>query len=146
MLSLPTHILSVQEDPYYAELLQYAFIQNGAEWSPTVQYIENAEGALNLLHEQRYQGRLQPDLILLDLVNHESSLKALRCLKQDSHAQDIPVMILSSSHSGVDLAKCVFAGADGYITRPTGYKRIISHIQEAWRDRPLDSNRTGLLV
>lgn len=75
-------------------------------------------------------GRFRPDLVLLDLamagVNGLTVLKRLR----SSHP-DARVLMLTSSEDQDDALAALDAGANGYVTKRSGYMELVGAIREA---------------
>jgi len=135
--TLPTHIFCIEEDAYYSQLLQCVFKKTGDKWNPTFNLIDNGEDALSFLCEGYYRNLELPELILLDIdMNKNDGFEILKSLKENSSLQEIPIIILSFSDSGAKLAKCILLGADGFVTKPSDYKRLIPLIQAVWCDIP----------
>jgi CheY-like chemotaxis protein len=62
---------------------------------------------------------LLPVVILLDIkMPKVSGIEVLRYLKGDPALRQLPVVILTSSRQGPDLAECYRLGANGYVVKP----------------------------
>jgi CheY-like chemotaxis protein len=60
----------------------------------------------------------KPELILLDLrLPDMDGKEVLRCLQTDARTSDIPVVVLTSSHSEEDLVECYRLGATSYLRK-----------------------------
>ncbi|MDZ7270911.1 MAG: response regulator [candidate division KSB1 bacterium] len=60
----------------------------------------------------------KPELILLDLrLPDMHGLEVLRCLQADARTKDIPVVVLTSSHSEEDLVESYRLGATSYLRK-----------------------------
>ena len=71
-----------------------------------------------------------PDLILLDrMLPGMSGFDILKCLKQDTKYQLIPVIIVSAKGEEVDKVKGLNLGADDYITKPFGVLELMARIK-----------------
>lgn len=63
-----------------------------------------------------------PELILLDLgLPKIDGLEVLRQIKDDPRTRKIPVIVLTASTSGRDLATCKRLGADAFIPKPVDF-------------------------
>lgn len=66
-----------------------------------------------------------PDVVLLDLnMPGLSGFEVLKQLKQSTHYQQIPVVILTTSDAPADQAQCRQLGAAEFITKPTTYNGL----------------------
>ena len=93
--------------------------------------------AMAFLHcKGKYSCALRPDLILLDLnMPRKDGWAVLVDVKSDSALKEIPIVVFSSSDSGVDIARCYKLGANSYISKPgtlDRYKTTIVAIEEYW--------------
>ncbi|WP_440055295.1 GGDEF domain-containing response regulator [Pseudoalteromonas sp. T1lg65] len=62
---------------------------------------------------------IQVDLIIMDTqIDHGNGFQLLEALKKDQKTYNIPVIIISSSVSFSDEARCLHLGAADYITKP----------------------------
>lgn len=60
----------------------------------------------------------KPELVLLDLgLPDMHGLEVLRCLQADARTKDIPVVVLTSSHSEEDLVESYRLGATSYLRK-----------------------------
>jgi CheY-like chemotaxis protein len=78
----------------------------------------------------------RPDLILLDLsMPRMSGFECLTIIKQDAALSDIPVVVLSTSHSKEDMTESLRLGAVDYFTKPMDIhqlKETIRVLGERW--------------
>lgn len=66
-----------------------------------------------------------PELILLDLgLPKIDGLEVLRQIKTDPRTSKIPVIVLTASTSGRDLATCKRLGADAFIPKPVDFHNL----------------------
>src|ERR1700733_14183276 len=81
---------------------------------------DGEEAMAYLKKENNYFGVRTPDLILLDLnMPKKNGQEVLEEIKNDPQLNEIPVLILTSSKSDVDIRKAYEAKADFYIAKPT---------------------------
>jgi two-component system KDP operon response regulator KdpE len=87
-----------------------------------------AQEGLDALHNN------DVDLILLDLgLPDMNGLVFLRRLRKNSQ---IPVIVVSAIHDGVDKVKALDAGADDYVTKPFDIKELVARIHANLRRAP----------
>lgn len=89
---------------------------------------EEALDMLVLLHPA-------PDVILLDLnMPGIGGFAALRNIKQSTHHQNIPVIVLTTSDSPEDMKQAYHLGASGFITKPTTQQGLSEIAKRIRRD------------
>lgn len=80
----------------------------------------------------------RPDLVLLDLnLPGRSGHEVLEEVKADSSLRAIPVVVLSTSGAGRDVARAYLAGANSFISKPMEVEEFmaaIHAIQHYWFD------------
>lgn len=120
-------ILMIEDCTSDADLVRAAFKRAGV--SHRLRVIPNCEEGLDYLFgagtcASDTPGR--PQLILLDLdLPGMSGIEFLRCVKEDAHTRDIPVVILSQSETDRNIMTCVRLGAGGYIVKPLTIETLI---------------------
>ncbi|TAF07647.1 MAG: hybrid sensor histidine kinase/response regulator [Nostocales cyanobacterium] len=76
-------------------------------------YAQNGNKAINSLE------RVKPDLILMDVMMPEiDGLETCRLIKQSDRWHPIPIIMVTALTSKEDLARCLTAGADDFISKP----------------------------
>lgn len=79
-----------------------------------------------------------PDLILLDLDLPEwSGFETLRRLKEEPTTRDVPVIIVSASHSVMDKAEALDLGAADFVTKPFDPIELRARVRVALRTKSL---------
>jgi two-component system, chemotaxis family, response regulator Rcp1 len=112
-------ILLVEDRPQDVRLTLRALKKAGfAHVNVTV--AEHGKKALEILRrEPPYEKAERPDLVLLDwmmpLVNGEEVLMAMR---QDPILKRIPVIVLTTSRSEIDINTAADNGCNAYLTKP----------------------------
>jgi len=99
-----------------------------------LRFVEDGE---ELMHYLRRRGRYadpkispRPALILLDLnMPKKDGRRALVEIKADPDLRSIPVAIWTTSEEREDRIQCLEAGADDYVTKPSGYAELVSNIE-----------------
>ena len=78
----------------------------------------------------------RPDLILLDLhMPRMGGLECIAAIKQEPALCDIPVVVLSTSHTRSDVADSLNLGAADYFTKPMDIHQLVETIRvlgERW--------------
>jgi CheY-like chemotaxis protein len=128
--------LLLVEDNYGDELLtREAFLS--AKIQNNIVVARDGEEALSLLRrEGKYADAARPDLILLDLNlpcldGHE----VLEQIKTNPSLRKIPVIVLTSSDTEIDVEQCYKLNANGYIVKPIDLERlqeIVKSIESFW--------------
>jgi two-component system, response regulator len=95
--------------------------------------VETVDDGVDLLDYLRGKGkfaettRIRPRVVLLDLnMPRMSGREALVEMKQDPSLRLIPVVILTTSSSPVDVAESYAAGANAYVRKPEKYGDLAS--------------------
>ena len=71
-----------------------------------------------------------PDIILMDIQMPEmDGLEAMRHLRADAKLSTIPIIVLTALAMPGDKARCMAAGANGYITKPVSLKSLVKAIE-----------------
>lgn len=89
-----------------------------------------------LRNEGKYVGAPRPDLILLDLnLPKKDGREVLAEIKYDPSFKAIPVIVLTSSHAEIDVAKSYEHHANAYVAKPVdlnGFVNVINEIEKFW--------------
>jgi CheY-like chemotaxis protein/DNA-binding XRE family transcriptional regulator len=120
-------ILMVEDNRDDVELTLRAFKQ--ARIANSLQVAHDGREALDFLFcAGRFAGRKmedRPHLVLLDLnLPKIGGMEVLRRIKADKRTQSIPVVVLTASRAGQDLAECLRLGAEGYIIKPVDFQTL----------------------
>lgn len=98
----------------------------------------DGEDALALLRGQR-EGfeNYRPDLILLDLnLPRMDGRELLAIIKAEPVLQRIPVIVLTSSNTEIDILKSYDLKANSYIVKPVVFERlqdVVASLETFWR-------------
>ena len=84
-------------------------------------------------------GRLQPDIILMDIGLGEGidGWEATRRIKADSSTKDIPIIALTASAFESDKEKSILAGCIDFDTKPVDLIRLLTKIRQSLHARQL---------
>jgi CheY-like chemotaxis protein len=132
----PLTILLVEDDPADQKLiktsLKYQRIAND------LYVVSSGEEALDFLyrHGDYGAGCPRPDLILLDLnMPGMGGKEFLKRIKGDENFKQIPVVILTTSDSEIDILDSYNLQASGYVRKPVTldeFKKVMEKIEAYW--------------
>ncbi|MEG4025033.1 MULTISPECIES: response regulator [unclassified Microcoleus] len=96
----------------------------------TSEFVENGEQVLDYLYRRgQYfasSNLPQPDLILLDLnMPRLDGRETLISIRSDPHLQQIPVVMLTTSHRRGDILLCYRLGANSFISKPVTFEGLL---------------------
>ena len=131
----PIDILLVEDNPADVRLAQEAF--KDARVANRLHVARDGVEALSMLRDAT--GAVpRPDLILLDLnLPRKDGREVLQDVKQDEALRHIPVVVLSTSQSEQDIARCYRLGANAFVTKPVDIDRffqVIRSLEQFWLD------------
>ena len=111
-------VLVVEDNPGDARLLEEAL--HDASIAISVQVVTDGAEALDYLHQRNeFESASPPDLILLDwLLPRVNGAEVLNDVKSDPVLRQIPVVVLSSSESELDIVTSYDDRANAYVTKP----------------------------
>ncbi len=85
-------------------------------------------------------GRKRPDLLLLDQgMPGESGISLLRRLRRSAEFYDLPVMMFTAMNGEEDEAQAIYAGAQGFLSKPFDPFDLVGRVKRLIRlrgDRP----------
>jgi len=112
-------ILIAEDSPTQAEHLRYLLEENGCK----VTVAKNGKAALAAVHERK------PTLLISDIVMPEMDGYTLcKQLKADENLRNIPVILLTSLATPIDIIRGLECGADNFIPKPYEPDYLLSHI------------------
>jgi two-component system, response regulator len=125
-------ILLVEDNDDDVELTLRALRRNGV--ADRVDVVRDGAEALEYLfapgnHAGREAGDA-PGLVLLDLTPKVGGLDVLERLRADPRTRRLPVIILTSSNVGSDLARSYDLGANSYIRKPVDFTQFMSAVDQ----------------
>jgi CheY-like chemotaxis protein len=128
-------ILMADDDEEDCFLAKEAFLEGGV-----MAHFSCVEDGLKLmeylLENSKSKERGLPTLLLLDLnMPRKDGRQALLEIKAQPTLQHIPIIILTTSDEQKDIDFTLKAGADSFITKPTGFDewvRIMKSLAERW--------------
>ena len=121
----PVHryqILLVEDNPADAMLAQEAI--KDVDIPAIVTHAEDGQQALDKLEAMHDDGK-RPDLILLDLCLPKVDGKAVLCaIRARPEFCSIPVLILTTSSSAIDVEYCQRHHANAYLIKPLSFTKF----------------------
>lgn len=127
-------ILIVEDNPGDVRLTQEALRQstNGLDFELVTAY--DGEEAMDVLNKAATEKL--PHLIILDLnIPKKSGLEVLKEVKEDDRFKSIPLVVLTSSEAGHDIARSYEGYANSYVSKPVDFDsfcQTISRIVNFW--------------
>lgn len=127
-------VLLVEDNPADADLTRETLTLSGLDVNLDVA-IDGID-ALDRLLRLRDSGAALPDLILLDLnLPKRNGREILLDLKASPSFRHIPIVVLTSSESEIDIIESYRLGASCYVSKPVDFKAfraIIEAIVQFW--------------
>lgn len=125
----PIDILLVEPNPGDTRLFTEQF--KDAKIMNTVHAVTDGESALDFVHQRgEYETEDIPDVILLDpQLPGIDGMEVLSELNDDSSLSDIPVVVLTSSELGEDIARSHGLTADVYLRKPVEPEEFVDFVQ-----------------
>ncbi|MEB3339014.1 MAG: hybrid sensor histidine kinase/response regulator [Leptolyngbyaceae bacterium] len=123
-MDLPASILIVDDEPDNFDVLEGLLYSEGYQLS----YASNGLKALQSL------GDAKPDLILLDVMMPDlDGIAACQCIKSNPEWQQIPIIMVTALHDKKDLARCLEAGADDFLSKPVNGIELRARVRSLLR-------------
>jgi chemotaxis family two-component system response regulator Rcp1 len=128
-------VLLVEDSPGDVRLTREALKDTKMHISLNV-VSDGAEAMAYLRHEKSHAEAPRPDLILLDLnLPRKDGRDVLKEIKECDALKSIPVVILTTSASPVDVERSYMLHANCYITKPVdlkGFIKVVQGIDNFW--------------
>jgi signal transduction histidine kinase len=103
-------------------------------------YAPSGQQAIHRLHT------FQPDVILLDVMMPDlDGMEVCRRIKSDSQWQPVPIIMVTALTAKEDLAECIAAGADDFISKPVNGIELRARVQAMLRMKQHYDNLQSLL-
>jgi two-component system, chemotaxis family, response regulator Rcp1 len=122
-------ILLVEDNPGDIRLMREALKANGTSESLSV--VEDGEQALSFLTRKgAFANAPRPDLIFLDLnLPRKDGREVLAEIKASNDLRRIPVIVLTTSESDVDVKKAYELHANCYVKKPADLDEYLSVVK-----------------
>ena len=126
-------ILLVEDNQDDVFLMQLASKECNVNWNFTI--VNNGSSAVELLDDLTSKGKKMPDLILLDVnLPKVNGLEVLKNIKANTHTNQIPTVVFTSSDLMSDMKYCYEHGADLYVRKPNNisdFKKVIEYVMKS---------------
>jgi CheY-like chemotaxis protein len=133
----PSKILIADDNHQNCELLDAYLADEGYQ----IEMAYDGQQALDAV------ARLQPDLILLDIMMPKmSGYEVCQRLKSNPKTRQIPVIMVTALAEMGDIEKAVNAGTDDFLTKPVNKLELTTRVRFALRYRHLSNERDRLLA
>jgi chemotaxis family two-component system response regulator Rcp1 len=131
----PIEVLLVEDSPADVRLTKEALKEE--KLHITLQVVNDGVEAMEYLRQEgKYAQAVRPDLILLDLnLPKKDGREVLKEIKGDEGLRSIPVVVLTTSKSEVDIIKAYDLHANCYITKPLDlnqFSMVVKSIENFW--------------
>lgn len=131
----PIEVLLVEDSPGDVRLTREAFADAKVHVHMHVA-MDGAKAMAFLRREGEHANAPRPDLILLDLnLPRKDGREVLKEIKESPALSSIPVVILTTSASEVDILRSYQLHANCYITKPVsldGFLKVVQSIDNFW--------------
>lgn len=132
---MPIEVLLVEDSPGDVRLTREAF----SEVNSSIHLHVAADGleAMAFLRREGVHARApRPSIILLDLnLPKMDGREVLAQIKADSNLKTIPIVILTTSNSEIDIAKSYQLQANCYLSKPVqlvAFESLVKSINDFW--------------
>lgn len=128
-------ILLVEDNPGDIELTLMAFEESDIACAISV--IQDGEKALDFLYQRDgFEDAEEPHIILLDInLPIYNGFEVLNIIKNDKKLKSIPVLILTTSDTSVDVLEAYDKHANAYLNKPVDFLKfveIVDYISNFW--------------
>jgi len=129
-------ILIAEDDPNDVFLLQWAFSKTGI--NANLRFVEDGEAAIRYLESSDQQKNPTPNLVLLDLkMPRVDGFNVLEWVRLQPGLKRLPVIVLTSSDSLLDINHAYDLGANSYLVKPFYNEhliKLVEYLQTYWLD------------
>lgn len=132
MKNLKANLLLVEDNSFDASLLRELFFVNSE--GIDMMWVKDGQQAVEYLNRKNHYSDIvrRPDVILLDLsLPKMNGYDVLKQIKATPELANIPVIILTTSHSQLDENKCISSGAKMFLSKPyslLGYEEMCQNL------------------
>ena len=117
-------ILLIEDNPGDVRLTQ-EFLKGNPHIEKLVAIQDGDEGLQFLKQEGKYKQEELPSIVILDLnLTKKNGFEVLKEIKTDATLRYLPVIVLTSSESEVDILQCYDLHVNCYISKPVDYEKF----------------------
>jgi DNA-binding response OmpR family regulator len=122
MANTPMRVICIEDEPEMIDLVQLILSRKGFE-------VVGARGGMEGLQAIE---RLQPDLVLLDLMMPDmDGWEVYQRIKANTQINKIPVIIVTAKAQSIDrMLGLHIAKVDDYITKPFGPTELLNSVEK----------------
>lgn len=125
-MNSPSRLLIVDDEASNFEVLEILLFREGFE----THYAASGQEALDRMDE------VKPDVVLLDvMMPGMDGIAVAQQLKSNPHWQHIPILMVTALDTKQDLARCLEAGADDFISKPVDGLELRARVRSMLRIR-----------
>lgn len=128
------HVLVVEDDAIHAKLVRRVLGETGAT---QVTVVPSGEAAIERLQATADLPEASIDLVLLDLrLPGASGLDVLKIVRAAGPHRLTPVVVMSCSQADADVADCMQAGANAFVSKANDhdeFRKLILRVVDFWR-------------
>lgn len=122
-------VLLVVEDDQDDQLLLVDALRAAGQ-APTLKFVQDGQELLDYLRREGEHADPArspwPSLILLDLrMPRLDGPAALEQIKADPRLRRVPVVVMTTSWSERDIARCYDAGASSFVLKPVTFQKLV---------------------
>jgi two-component system, response regulator len=126
-------ILLVEDNEDHAELIRHCFMRNRR--NTRIVHVPDGTDAMEYLnHQGKYTDvtiNPQPDVVILDLrLPKTDGLEVLKQIRTSPDLHGLPVVILTTSDSQIDVAAAYDNGANSYLIKPLGFEEFSNMVSD----------------
>lgn len=123
-------LLVIDDDPNNFDVIEVYLASHVSHVGATFQlhYASSGKDALSLLDDY------QPDMILLDVMMPDmDGIEVCRRIKQMPVCEGLPIIMVTALTTKEDLARCLEAGADDFISKPVNRLELTARVRSMLR-------------
>jgi diguanylate cyclase (GGDEF)-like protein len=133
-LMRPISILVIDDEPTNLDVIETILVAQEGSWNSgrpyQIHYVSSGQMALEQL------AAYSPDLILLDVMMPGiDGIEVCRRLKAMPRWQTVPIIITTALTEKQEMARCLAAGADDFISKPLNGIELAARVQSMLRIR-----------
>lgn len=135
-MKLPASILVIDDEPDNFDVIETLLHDQGYQ----LNYAPTGQRALDRLDN------FQPDVILLDVMMPDlDGIEVCQRIKGNPRWQAVPIIIVTALTAKEDLARCLEAGADDFISKPINGTELRARVSSMLRIKQQYDDLQGLL-